>query len=257
MAFALTRQLSSISSPVARELKYYVYLYVNPLDGKVFYVGKGKNKRALAHLDADEMKAISKKFKEIREGGEKPQIEILAHGLKDPDDALKLEAAVIDIIGLKNLANVVRGHGAKAGRMPLQEVVSRYERRNADFGQDPVMLIRINKLYRYEMKDAELYDSTRSAWRVGPKRDLVKYALAVFEGVVKEVYEIKGPWLRAGSTFNTRRDTLGLSARDRRRRWEFVGRVAAADIHRRYVNRYVGHRFTRGAQNPISYVNDP
>jgi hypothetical protein len=254
MALAVTRQLAGISSAVGKAMKYYVYLYINPLDGNVFYVGKGKNKRALAHLGADEKKAITKKFKEIRAAGEKPRIEILAHGLKDPDDALKLEAATIDIIGLKNLANAVRGHGAKTGRMPLQEVIARYERREADF-QDPVMLIRINKLYRYGMKDAELYDATRSAWRVGPKRDLVKYALAVFEGVVKEVYEIKGPWLRAGSTFSTRRDTLGLSARDRLYRWEFVGRVADDHIRKRYVNRYVGHRLIHGAQNPISYVN--
>lgn len=114
-----------------------------------------------------------------------------------------------------------------------------------------MILIRINKLYRYGMTDAELYDATRSAWRVGPKRDRAQYALSVFEGVVREVYRIT-QWLPAGSTFNIRRDRRGITAPDR---WEFVGTVADDRIRRRYVNRYVGHLFTQGAQNPISYVN--
>jgi hypothetical protein len=38
-------------------------------------------------------------------------------------------------------------------------------------------------------------------------------------------------------------------------RWEFVGTIAEDNERNRYINRYVGHLFTRGAQNPISYVN--
>lgn len=35
-------------------------------------------------------------------------------------------------------------------------------------------------------------------------------------------------------------------------RWEFVGRVASSRIRERYLGRYVGHLFRRGAQNPIA-----
>jgi hypothetical protein len=52
---------------VARKLGYHVYLYVNPIDHSVFYVGKGKNGRALAHLRADERKAIAKSIRKIEE----------------------------------------------------------------------------------------------------------------------------------------------------------------------------------------------
>ena len=163
---------------------------------------------------------------------------------------MQVEAAAIDLLGVANLANAVRGHGTKYGRMPLQEVVAHYTRRKANV-REPAILIRINKLYRYGMTDAELYDATRSAWRVGPKRDQARYALSVFEGVVREVYHIT-QWLPAGSTFNVRRDGRGQREPNR---WEFVGTIADDRARRRYVNRYVGHLFNQGARNPISYVN--
>ncbi len=40
------------------------------------------------------------------------------------------------------------------------------------------------------MTPAELYDATRASWKVGARRESAKYALAVFEGIVREVYEI-------------------------------------------------------------------
>ncbi len=246
----MTIRIPRIAPSVARKLGYYVYLYVNPLNGSVFYVGKGKSGRALAHLREDERKAITKTIRKIRASGDEPQIEILAHGLRNSEAALQVEAAAIDLLGVANLANTVRGHGTKYGRMLLQDVVAHYTRRKANI-REPAILIRINKLYRYGMTNAELYDATRSAWRVGPKRDQAQYAFSVFEGVVREVYRIT-EWLPAGSTFSTRRDKRGIDTPDR---WEFVGTIADDSTRSRYINRYVGHLFTQGAQNPISYVN--
>jgi len=39
---------------MAEKLGYYVYLYVDPRDGKVFYIGKGKDERCLDHLFEDD-----------------------------------------------------------------------------------------------------------------------------------------------------------------------------------------------------------
>ncbi len=243
-------QVPRIAPAVARKLGYYVYLYVNPVDESVFYVGKGIYGRALEHLRADEAKAISRTIREIRAGGKEPRIEILAHGLEDAKTAHRIEAAAIDLIGLERLANAVRGHGVMFGRLPLTEVIAHYTRHKADIRERSI-LIRINKLYRYGMSDVDLYDATRSAWRVGPSREQAELALAVFEGVVREVYRITR-WLPAGSTFNVRRNGRSALEPDR---WEFVGTIAEDSIRRRYVNHYVGHLFTQGAQNPISYVN--
>jgi hypothetical protein len=40
------------------------------------------------------------------------------------------------------------------------------------------------------MSARELYEATRDGWVLGPRREGVGYACAVFEGVVRKVYEI-------------------------------------------------------------------
>lgn len=79
----------------------------------------------------------------------------------------------------------------------------------------------------------------------------MKYAFAVFEGVVREVYEIS-QWLSAVSTFN---HPWGGQRVKRSGRWEFVGTLASERLRRRYINSYVGHLFKRGNANPVAYVN--
>jgi hypothetical protein len=243
--------LLKIPLTAARKLGHYVYLYVNPLDGSIFYVGKGKGGRALAHLEDAHKREVAKTIRAIRAAGEEPRIEILAHALPSADVALHVEAAVIDALGLAGLANLVRGwRGAHFGRAPVNEVVARYTRRRAKI-REPAILIRPNREYRYGMSDVEVYDATRSAWIVGDRRERAELAFSVFEGVVREVYRITG-WVRAGSTFNTLRQGREGRAPGR---WEFIGVLAPEHLRLRYKNSYVGDLFDQGARNPISYLN--
>lgn len=85
-------RIPRITPAVARKLGHYVYLYV---DESIFYVGKGKGGRALAHLRADERQEVTKTIREIQAGGQEPGIEILAHGLRTEDAALRVESATI------------------------------------------------------------------------------------------------------------------------------------------------------------------
>jgi hypothetical protein len=188
-------------------------------------------------------------IRQIRASKKEPHLEILAHGLRTADAALQVEAAVIDALGLPFLTNQVRGwRSSRYGRTPLEELVALYRRRPVQI-KDPSILIRINELYQPQMSASELYDATRASWKLGPKRERAKYAFAVFEGIVREVYEIKH-WLPGGSSFNSR-NPRGVGSRDR---WEFVGRLSPEAVRRRYVNRDVSKYFKQGAQNPISYV---
>jgi hypothetical protein len=118
---------------------------------------------------------------------------------------------------------------------------------------DPVLLIRITQLYRDGMSARELYDATRGVWKVGSRREGARYALAVHDGVVREVYEIT-EWLPAGST----EYLAGRVTKDSHPgRWEFVGNVAPPAVRSRYLGASVAHYFRRGSQNPVRYVNVP
>lgn len=118
---------------------------------------------------------------------------------------------------------------------------------------DPVVLIRVPQAFRPGMSDLALYEATRGVWKIGPRRDKVRYALAVYEGVVQEAYEISY-WQPAWTTpYRTRKfDNTEMPGR-----WEFVGSVAPEAVQVRYVGKSVRSHFSRGAQNPIMYVNVP
>lgn len=116
---------------------------------------------------------------------------------------------------------------------------------------EPALLVRVARLYRPGMSERELYDCTRGVWRVGQRREQVRLALAIHDGIVLEVYEIQA-WQPAGSTPYVSRSESEVSKPGR---WEFVGAPAPEDVRNRYVGRSVAHYFKHGAQNPVAYVN--
>ena len=243
--------MTGLSSSVAERLKYYVYLYIDPRDDSVFYVGKGKGKRALSHLYDVSESAKVQKIRELRLNGLEPRIEILVHGLEDEGDALRVEAAVIDLLGKDKLTNRVRGWGsAVVGRSSLKELVTLYNPVPAQI-DDPVLLIRINQLYRYGLTNQELYEATRGVWRLGRQREGVRYALAVFRGVVREVYRVES-WSPAGSTPYLTRPAEDVQIAGR---WEFTGEVAEFGIREKYLGKNVSAYFAGSSQNPLKYIN--
>jgi len=71
------------------------------------------------------------------------------------------------------------------------------------------------------MSEIDLYDATRGVWRLNPKIAADRLAMAVFDGVIQEVYDVK-QWLPAGSTYSTRGR---LRSRDR---WSSLARSPQA-----------------------------
>ena len=234
-----------ITPDVAATLKSYVYVYTDPRNGQPFYIGKGQGNRIFAHLDDQAETEKTATIAAIRASGLEPEIDILRYGLSDAEAAL-VEAAAIDLIGLRNLTNRVAGsHGTSLGRIKSQEVIDMLNAKPVDV-RHKALLITINKLYRSDMTPEELYEATRGVWVIGPKRDGVGYAIAVYQGIAREVYRIRA-WHPAGTLpyqFRPHDETK------RPGRWEFEGEVAD-DIRDEYVGRFVG----KGGQNPIRYAN--
>ena len=230
---------------VGDALASYVYVYLDPRNGQPFYIGKGKGNRLFSHLDDPMESEKVRRINELLAGGLEPQIDVLRYGLSDAEAAL-VEAAAIDLIGRPPLTNVVAGHHAQSfGRITSQEVIAMLTAKPVVV-REAAILITINQLYRSGMSPQELYEATRGFWVVGPRREQAELALAVYQGVVREVYRIRA-WHQAATLEYATRDA---EANRGNGRWEFEGDIAE-DVRDDYVGRSVG----RGGQNPIRYVN--
>ena len=205
---------------------------------------------------ADEKDGPKKrKIQEIREAGLEPKIEILTHGLKDDETALKIEAALIDLIGIDELVNEVRGYEAIShGKMDVQELVALYDAPKGMIRDQGILLIRINQLFRHGMSPEELYEATRGVWKIGARRNSVRHVLALYQGVVKEVYAVEG-WEPANwRVYRFRADELKAREKQDVGRWQFKGSVAKEPIRGRYLGKDVSKYLVKGAMNPIQYV---
>lgn len=241
--------LTEISPDTANALGFYVYAYIDPRDESVFYIGKGVGSRATDHLfDKSESEKVIK-INEIRAAGFEPRIDIISYQLRDDLEASRVEAALIELVGVNQLTNLVRGRfSTENPRRTLKDFIMENVAKPVDV-IDPALLIRINRQFKYGMSAESLYESTRGIWVIGERRNRAKYAMAIYAGVVREVYEIES-WHRAGTTPYVTRVQAEL-ARSQNKRWEFVGRVAHESVRSLYVGFSVAHLFRFGQQNPI------
>ena len=161
-------------------------------------------------------------------------------------EAALVEAAAIDLIGKANLTNRASGYdGRTFGRISSDEVIAMLIAKPVTV-RERALLITINQLYRSGMTALELYEATRGIWVLGPRREHAELALAVYQGIVREVYRIER-WHPSGTLEYRTRDASDFKARGR---WEFEGHVAT-----NVRDRYVGYSVGKGGQNPIRYVN--
>src|SRR2546425_8786878 len=110
---------------------------------------------------------------------------------------------------------------------------------------DSVIAININQTYRDGMSAGDLYDYTRGIWRLSKEHaERAQYAFAVYQSVIREVYEID-QWFLAGSTPYQRRQ---FTPADLQKRYEFIGNVAPDEVRDKYLNRRMPEP---QAQNPI------
>lgn len=225
---------------ICDKLGFYVYMLRDPRSRRIFYVGKGCGNRVFSHLKSnlrsgnDSLKYRT--IRSIRRAGREPHVIILRHGMTEAQ-AFAVEAAMID--SLPNLTNCIAGQQAMCGAMSLCELVTEYAAPKVKI-KEPSILIRVNREYYRGMPEKELFNVTCGNWVVGQRREDVRYAFSVYNGIVRQVYKVFR-WLKA------------RRVRGKRQRWYFEGCVARKLAH--YIGGNVSHYRAKGAQNPIAYVN--
>lgn len=242
--------LSRFSQSAIEQLGYYVYALIDPRDGNIFYVGKGKGNRIFQHVQGVSVESNNNanssskdvRISEIEDSGLHVGHVVLRHGLSE-NEALEVEGSCIDLLNSfgGGLTNIIRGHDSgDRGKMTLSDIVIKFNAPKADI-TEPTLLININDLYQRNMSADELYASTRMHWRVNVERARrAEIVCPVYVGIIREVY-IPEIWIPS-------EDVPG--------RFMFEGVVAPSGLREKYVNTSVSDLWSKkGSRQPLRYVN--
>jgi hypothetical protein len=233
------------------KLGYYVYALVNPINGKVFYIGKGIANRVFAHVEEVlNLKEIPYSIKqseinELLKLNKKIQHYILRHGLTEKE-AFLIESVLIDYNNtlINKLTNEVNGHNSAFwGIKSTDELIKQYNAPKLDELSDPVVIININRKYKdTKSKAISVYEATKQAWVIsGSKIKNIKYALAEFQGIIIAVYKITN-WYQILTEENKTKVRRG-----------FDGIEAPEEIKQKYFHKSIAHHKKQGAANPIRF----
>jgi hypothetical protein len=240
-----------IPPEVAQALGYYVYALRDPRDQRVFYIGKGKGTRIASHVleagkDLASERAKLKTINDIEATGWQVDLLFLRTGL-DEHTAFAVEQAVIDAFAADqhDLTNLVRGHHSGTdGLATLPVVVARHRALPCPAIEKPVIMVKIQKGWRPDMSDREIYEKTRGHWKVGPRvRAEAEYCLGIAYGVVRGVYRIEpGSWFPSEMAWDqgqNRWGFVGLPAPE-------LGHVLGTQVRDAFPNQVMYRQFLSG-----------
>lgn len=128
--------MNRFTEEVITQLRFYVYILVNPIDHTVFYIGKGTKNRVFAHeqeyLKSDYSSDFAERqklneIKQIHSNGLEVEKYLLTFGLSE-DEAFHVENAVINFckliddqkLNVKKLTNIMSGHRSDGQKEALQ-----------------------------------------------------------------------------------------------------------------------------------------
>ncbi|MGU9951812.1 MAG: hypothetical protein ACNYPH_05855 [Gammaproteobacteria bacterium WSBS_2016_MAG_OTU1] len=110
-----------------------------------------------------------------------------------------------------------------------------------------VLLFRINKSYKKGLTARGLYEATCGTWRISVSNaNSIKYAVAIVDGAIRQVYEVKS-WRIAGTIIYKTRPYLDKVDPTRK---EFIGNIAKGD-----VRKLIGRKIDYWGRNPFCYGN--
>lgn len=179
---------------------FYVYALIDPRDDKVFYIGKGSGNRVFFH-EIESKKAYNRdkdklnRIQEIEDSGFLVKRLIINWGLSE-SEAFVAETSLINLLKYVpdvKLTNEVSGHHVHNSLM-VEEFEKTYGAVPLELEdiKHSILVIKINKLYRCDMSEAELYDIVRGYWVASLKsiaKRKVEYVFGVYNGLIVAVYK--------------------------------------------------------------------
>lgn len=248
------------SQKTQEELKFYVYILVDPRDNRIFYIGKGIGNRVFYHInEAIFNPTETEKLETIRAiKTENLNIKhlIIRHGLEE-NEAFIVESVLIDFLTFKDftdvakISNIVAGHNSfNHGIKTTNECEILYDcaQLKSEDIKHKIIVININKSYDNKRKinnenliyqRRNIYEATRGWWVLDKKRaENSDYVLAEYKGVIRAIFKPE-IWVQEKEYIGTKR-------------WGFVGtEITSKEILDLYLNKEVPK--TRGMANPIRY----
>lgn len=253
--------INMFSQKTQEELKFYVYVLVDPRDNKIFYIGKGHANRVFSHINEEIINPKEPErlviIRAIKNSGQKVKYFIVRHGLEE-NEAFLLESVLIDFLTFKDftentkITNIVSGHHAfNQGIKTTEECEILYncqELKKEEIRHN-ILLININKTFEKKKRKKNenpiyirpnIYEATRGWWVLSKNRlKYIDYVLAEYKGVVRAIFK-PHRWLQD----ENRGD----------KRWGFEGHeVYDKEILDLYMNKVV--QKNKGMANPIRYFN--
>ena len=178
---------------------YYVYALIDPRTDKVFYIGKGVGNRVFNHEVEGNKSPDSEKIKlqtisSIENAGLNVKRVIVNWGLTE-SEAFVAEASLINLLNFTSdikLSNIVAGHHVHES-LTVEDFELRFgaEHLKEEDIKHNILVIKINRLFHWNMTQKELYDATRGNWKVSISRVRreIDYVFAVYNQLVVAVYK--------------------------------------------------------------------
>ncbi len=252
--------IKEFSSDVQNKLGFYVYRLVDPVNGRTFYVGKGKGNRVFQHANAvnpTDFYKENKDFERKNENDDPAKIQTIAKikqknlevihiiqrwGMSE-EAAFEVEAAFIDFFGLEHLTNTIKGHNDDRGMRYTGEFITEpfEDYHPKDLTYPKFILIKIND-HSINLQNGNIYEAVRASWRTNPNTaNLYDYVLAVKYGIVIGVYQI---------------DKNGWKKTEDGKRAFFTGKEAPDSIKKFFIDKRIPDRFRKkGNRAPVMYCD--
>lgn len=225
---------TNFSKKTIERLQYYVYAYIDQPTEKILYIGRGNGNRAFSHMHKYFERNIN--FR----------IDILRHGLTEAQ-SIRIESTLIDLLGVQNLDNKVKGSKSKTfGRTTVEDIEKTFGSVEIDintFKHSGIFFFAHGSMG----EGNNHYDSCRQFWNVSFDKVTERingqlkfeYAFLMKGNFVEEVYKIMD-WFPAGETHSSREYIPNHNAKGKEiKRFEFIGQIAETHIQNLYKHKSI------------------